>query len=129
MIRLTRQDVLAHQATVPWSFHLNEMLATKMRALFQRRKGRDLFDLEVAVSRGGPSVLSVPTVIAAFQHYMRAEKTHVPRSDFIKHLQDCLRERIGFCSDLKGLLRQGEDWDAQTAGTFIEQQVLARLPE
>jgi predicted nucleotidyltransferase component of viral defense system len=84
------------------SFHLNEMLATKMRALFQRRKGRDLFDLEVAMSRGDRSVLSVPTVIAAFRHYMRAERTHVPRREFIEHLHDCLRERTGFCSDLKG---------------------------
>jgi predicted nucleotidyltransferase component of viral defense system len=27
------------------SYNVNEMLATKMRALFQRKKGRDLFDL------------------------------------------------------------------------------------
>lgn len=116
-------------ATPLISFHLNEMLATKMRALFQRRKGRDLFDLHAAFSRGDPSVVSVNTVIAAFQHYMRAEKTRVPRSEFIEHLHDCLSDRTGFCTDLDGLLRQGEDWDAQAAGTFIEQQVLAHLPE
>lgn len=111
------------------SFHLNEMLATKMRALFQRRKGRDLFDLEVSISRGNPEVLSIDTVIEAFQHYMRAEKTRVPRSEFIGHLRECLNDRTGFCTDLKGLLRTGEDWDAQVAGTFVEQQLLARLPE
>lgn len=111
------------------SFHLNEMLATKMRALFQRRKGRDLFDLQAAISRGNPGVLSIDAVIAAFQHYMRAERTRVPRSEFIEHLRACLRDRTGFCTDLKGLLRTGEDWDAHAAGTLIEQQVLARLPE
>lgn len=112
-------------ATPLISFHLNEMLATKMRALFQRRKGRDLFDLQLAVLRGAPAVLSVDTVVAAFQYYMRAEKTLVPRSEFIEHLRDCLNDRTGFCTDLKGLLRQGEDWDAQAA----EQQVLAHLPD
>ncbi len=111
------------------SFHLNEMLATKMRALFQRRKGRDLFDLQRAISRGNPEVLSIDAVIAAFQHYMRAEKTRVPRSEFIDHLRDCLRDRAGFCADLNGLLRTGEEWDANAAGTFLEQRVLARLPE
>jgi predicted nucleotidyltransferase component of viral defense system len=32
------------------SYNINEMLATKMRALFQRNKGRDLFDLYWALS-------------------------------------------------------------------------------
>jgi predicted nucleotidyltransferase component of viral defense system len=32
------------------TFALNEMLGTKMRALYQRRKGRDLFDLWYALS-------------------------------------------------------------------------------
>jgi len=36
---------------------LEELLGTKLRALYQRRKGRDLFDLAVALtarrSRGG----------------------------------------------------------------------------
>jgi len=111
------------------SFHLNEMLATKMRALFQRRKGRDLFDLHAAITRGNAEVLSLDAVIAAFQHYMRAEKTRVPRSEFIGHLQDCLRDRTGFCTDLNGFLRQGEKWDPDAAGMAIEQQILARLPE
>lgn len=110
------------------SFHLNEMLATKLRALFQRRKGRDLFDLQVAISRGDPAVLSIDTVIAAFQHYTRAEKTRVARGEFIEHLHGCLRDRTGFCTDLDGLLRQGEKWDAHAAGTLIERQILARLP-
>lgn len=110
------------------SFHLNEMLATKMRALFQRRKGRDLFDLHMAISRGNPEVLSVDTVIEAFQHYMSAEKTRVPRGEFIRHLRDCLKDRSGFCTDLRGLLRAGEDWDPHAAGTLIEQQLLAYLP-
>jgi predicted nucleotidyltransferase component of viral defense system len=111
------------------SFHLNEMLATKLRALFQRRKGRDLFDLHVAISRGNPEVLSIDAVIAAFQHYMRAEKTRVPRSEFIEHLHDCLRDRAGFCTDLNGFLRQGEEWEPDAAGAAIEQRLLARLPE
>ena len=29
-------------------YHLDELLATKLRALYQRRKGRDLFDLGFA---------------------------------------------------------------------------------
>jgi len=31
------------------SYELNELLGTKLRALYQRRKGRDLFDLAIAL--------------------------------------------------------------------------------
>ena len=31
------------------TFELDELLATKLRALYQRKKGRDLFDLMVAL--------------------------------------------------------------------------------
>ena len=52
-------------ADVP-TFALEELAATKIRALFQRAKGRDLFDLWLAVIRAGAQ----PTDIAAcFAHY------------------------------------------------------------
>ncbi|MFT5530949.1 MAG: hypothetical protein ACI91O_000965 [Candidatus Poriferisodalaceae bacterium] len=37
------------------TFTLEELIATKIRALYQRRKGRDLFDLWLAVSEAGAS--------------------------------------------------------------------------
>lgn len=42
----------AGEAAVP-SFDLPELIATKLRALFQRSKGRDLFDLWLAVHHAG----------------------------------------------------------------------------
>lgn len=48
------------QAMVP-TFAIEELIATKIRALFQRKKGRDLFDLWLAVERAG----LLPAEIAA----------------------------------------------------------------
>jgi predicted nucleotidyltransferase component of viral defense system len=42
-------------ADVP-TFAIEELTATKIRALFQRRKGGDLFDLWLAVEYGGASI-------------------------------------------------------------------------
>ena len=42
-------------ADVP-TFTIEELTATKIRALFQRRKGRDLFDLWLAFEHGGASI-------------------------------------------------------------------------
>ena len=33
------------------TYQLNELLGTKLRALYQRKKGRDLFDLYVALTK------------------------------------------------------------------------------
>jgi len=62
------------ETSVP-TFDLPELLATKIRALFQRTKGRDLFDLLLAASgpaeraqdRRTPSVRRWPPIRAAGQ--------------------------------------------------------------
>jgi predicted nucleotidyltransferase component of viral defense system len=49
------------------SFAINEMLGTKMHALFQRDQGRNLFDLySASIGRG----FSAEKAIDAFMHYM-----------------------------------------------------------
>jgi hypothetical protein len=50
----------SNSAEVP-TFELDELVATKIRALYQRRKGRDLFDLWLAVEHAGVA----PEAIAA----------------------------------------------------------------
>jgi Nucleotidyl transferase AbiEii toxin, Type IV TA system len=56
------------------------MLATKMRALFQRKKGRDLFDLYWALSVRSALPVSVAEILRAFDHYMKAEGELTGRS-------------------------------------------------
>ena len=56
------------EATLP-IYATTELLGTKLRALYQRRKGRDLFDLWQSHQAG---VLDVPAVADAFAHYMQA---------------------------------------------------------
>lgn len=52
------------------SFAAEELIATKIRALYQRRKGRDLFDMWLAVNRLG---LAPEAIAACFKPY-RPEK-------------------------------------------------------
>ncbi len=71
------------------SYNINEMLGTKMRALFQRKKGRDLFDLYWALTSQSMLPVSLGDIVTAFQHYMREEDTRVPRAEFVAHLYSC----------------------------------------
>jgi predicted nucleotidyltransferase component of viral defense system len=111
------------------SYNINEMLATKMRALFQRRKGRDLFDLYWALTSKAARPVIVEEVVDAFQHYMRGEGTRVPRAEFVAHLRSCLADRVGFCTDMIPLLRCGVEYDPEEAGLHLETRVLSRLHE
>jgi predicted nucleotidyltransferase component of viral defense system len=53
------------EAAVP-TFDLAELIATKIRALFQRKKGRDLFDLWLAVRHAG---VAPGDIAACFEPY------------------------------------------------------------
>lgn len=111
------------------SYDINEMLGTKMRAMFQRKKGRDLFDLYWALNCPSATPVSIDAVLEAFAHYMREEGTSVPRAEFIGHLQSCLADRVGFCTDMTPLLRTDLAYDPLAAAALVQEQLLMRLPE
>lgn len=108
-------------------YDIHEMLGTKLRALFQRRRGRDLFDLYWALTTAKPSVVPVK-IIESFKHYLRLERSVAGRSEFIAILNGHLADR-GFCSDMKPLLRTQIAYDPQRAGELVKNRLLKLLPE
>ena len=60
-------------------YDLHEMLGTKMRALFQRKRGRDLFDLYWALTLA-TSPVDPALVIDSFRHYLEEEEASPPRA-------------------------------------------------
>lgn len=108
-------------------YDLHEMLGTKMRALFQRRRGRDLFDLYWALTLAKPAVIPAK-IIESFQHYLKLEGSVAGRSEFVALLDAHLADR-GFCSDMKQLLRAGISYDPQQAGAAVKTKLLSLLPE
>ncbi len=108
-------------------YDLHEMLGTKMRALFQRKRGRDLFDLYWALTRATPSV-DPAIVVDSFRHYLEREGVSAARSEFIAILDSHLADR-GFCNDMLPLLRVGLDYDPQIAGELVKAKLLGILPQ
>ncbi|HNQ87997.1 MAG TPA: nucleotidyl transferase AbiEii/AbiGii toxin family protein [Verrucomicrobiota bacterium] len=108
------------------AYDLAEMLGTKLRALFQRRRGRDLFDLYWALTRAVPPV-DPRAVIESFQYYLQQEGSVANRREFIGLLEGHLADR-GFCSDTASLLRTGVVYDPQIAGEYVKTNLLSLLP-
>jgi predicted nucleotidyltransferase component of viral defense system len=81
------------------TFPIEEILATKVRALCQRRKGRDLFDLWIGLNL--PEI-DAGEIAAALGHYMQDRIYSYPQ------LAGHLRAKLGdpdFAADLNGLVR------------------------
>lgn len=111
------------------SYDLDEMLGTKLRALLQRTQGRDLYDLDLALSRpAADGALPDPDrVVAAFSYYMQRENTHVTRAFFERELAKKLAAP-GFRVDTATMLRAGYTFDVDAAAAHVEEELLSRLP-
>ena len=114
-------------ATTVNGFEIHEMLGTKMRALFQRRRGRDLFDLYWALTEAGTPV-NPAEIIELFLYYLQQEGTVATRDEFIGLLQSHLNDR-GFLTDMNALLRTGIAYDPVAAGDYVIGSLLKLLPE
>jgi predicted nucleotidyltransferase component of viral defense system len=123
----------SHQLSIksPWfegradirTYTLDELLATKLRALYQRSKGRDLFDLWAAL---GTKAADPEKVVQAFRRYMEEEGSRVTRSEFIENLE----AKVGssrFEDDLRPLLAPGLRYDASKAAEVVRAELLSRL--
>lgn len=104
-------------------YSVSELLGTKFRALFQRRKGRDLFDLWHAHRSGA---LTPAEVVAVFHRYMAEEQHHVSQAEFRRNLEAKMQVKA-FLSDTPPLLRPGVEFDANAAFEFVSSELLPLL--
>jgi predicted nucleotidyltransferase component of viral defense system len=116
-----------HHAVQIIGYDLAELLGTKMRALFQRVKGRDIFDLYWALLNANPAV-DPQAVIGSFQHYLSQEGAVPKRRDFV-HALDERMANSGFRQDIVPLLRRDITFDIYEARKVLQERLLNLLPE
>ena len=108
-------------------FHLEELLATKLRALYQRKKGRDLYDLFV-VSRIYPD-LDWLKLFNCFQKYMAVEGHVVTRAQFEQNLSMKCGD-VAFVNDIFSLLHEAGSYRYQfsLAQSFVFETIAPLFP-
>ena len=107
------------------TYAAEELLATKIRALYQRRKGRDLFDLWHSYNKG---LLKPEKTVLAFLHYMEAEGHTTSAKVFEENLQNKLTHPA-FLTDTPPLLRPAIHYDPKDAAKFISEKLLPFMPQ
>ncbi len=107
------------------TFKIEELLATKLRALYQRRKGRDLFDLHLAITK--IKNLDYEAIISCFREYMKFGGHHVTKKLFIDNMETKLQNKQ-FCGDMIPLLPYGtESFISSEAYIVVKEHLLDRL--
>ena len=105
------------------TYELDELLATKLRALYQRQKGRDLFDLATA---HGVAEVHPERVVDGFDHYLSQQGLRISRAEFEANLARKI-EDPDFVADVRPLVAEGTEYDiVAAAGRVREDFISAR---
>ena len=107
------------------TYTLDELLATKLRALYQRRKGRDLFDIDLGLQH--PS-LDRHRLVTAFLRYMDHGGHRISQAQFRQNLEAKLVDPV-FTADISPLLASGSRWDPHAAAARVMDELVSRLPD
>ncbi|MGB8437739.1 MAG: nucleotidyl transferase AbiEii/AbiGii toxin family protein [Burkholderiales bacterium] len=107
------------------SFEPEELFATKLRALLQRRQGRDLFDLSEGLKQLS---LDAEKVIACLQHYLELEGHPISRAKAERRMLEKLNRSL--TEDVDPLLPAGvrfSDEDATEAFGRVWKGLIVRI--
>ena len=122
------------QVDSPWhsgaadvlTYEPEELLGTKLRALYQRKKGRDLFDLSEALTR--LAGLDAEKIVTCFLRYLENDGHRVTRAEFEANLAEKIDDKV-FLGDVSPLLALGVSYDPVVALERVREALLSRLPE
>ncbi|MCD7720769.1 MAG: nucleotidyl transferase AbiEii/AbiGii toxin family protein [Prevotellaceae bacterium] len=106
------------------TYSLAELLGTKMRALYQRKKGRDLLDLYLALSQ---TDVEAEDIIRCYRRYMEFVVSQPPTyRQFILNMEDKMNDQ-DFLTDTLLLLRPGITYNAKEAYEVVRGGLIDRL--
>ena len=106
------------------TYQLNELLATKLRALYQRKKGRDLFDLYYAYQN---AELDYNEIIYCYNEYMNFVVEKPPtKKQFLLNLEEKQNDS-DFSGDMEALIRLGLDYNQEEAFEWLKTELLEKM--
>lgn len=97
-----------YDVNTPWysgtasvtTYHIEELLGTKLRALYQRKKGRDLYDLSCALKQLN---FDVRKSIRCFDYYLSKQNLKISRAEFEENMHNKFKVP-SFREDIRPLL-------------------------
>ncbi|WP_303922412.1 nucleotidyl transferase AbiEii/AbiGii toxin family protein [Draconibacterium sediminis] len=107
------------------TYNINELLGTKLRALYQRSKGRDLFDLDYARHH---LEIDTPRIIHCFKEYISFATGKRPPSkkEFLLNFE-AKQNDPDFTGDMEALLRTGIKYNQEEASKWAINELIEKI--
>jgi predicted nucleotidyltransferase component of viral defense system len=105
------------------TYEMDELMATKLRALYQRRKGRDLFDVWYVTAH---NLINLDQTFEIFQKYCTYNKVKISGEGFLKNLE-LKRNHRDFNMDMRVLLPSKLQWNFEEAYEYVVDKVISRM--
>lgn len=107
------------------TYNINELLGTKLRALYQRSKGRDLFDLFYSNQK---MVLNYEQIINCFKEYtsFATGKRPPSKKEFMLNIEE-KEHSAEFIGDMEALLRPDVKYNQSDAFNWLKKELIEKL--
>ncbi|MFO7789876.1 MAG: nucleotidyl transferase AbiEii/AbiGii toxin family protein [Bacteroidota bacterium] len=106
------------------TYEPEEMLGTKLRALYQRKKGRDLFDLFHALTQLDPDR---DAIMKSYERYISFAVDNPPsQKEFLINMDKKLKDP-DFLGDIYGLLKPEVQYDQNNAYTLVKKELIEKI--
>ncbi|WP_127131776.1 nucleotidyl transferase AbiEii/AbiGii toxin family protein [Pseudoflavitalea rhizosphaerae] len=109
------------------TYQLEELLGTKLRALYQRRKGRDLYDLYKALVQAPD--MNKEALLQCYHAYMDFVVDEPPTQKVYLQNMDAKMQDDEFIGDLAALIRPTEKYDQATAFELVRTELLEKIED
>jgi predicted nucleotidyltransferase component of viral defense system len=105
-------------------YEMEELLGTKLKALYQRKKGRDLFDLYWALTNWD---IDKEKVVHCYNVHMKNAVDKPPtRKQLLANLTEKMEDRE-FTEDIRLVLKQGVEYDNDVAWELVRRELVEKI--
>ena len=106
------------------TYHFEELMGTKLRALYQRKKGRDLFDMHKGLTT---RECDIEKVLQCYKKYMEFVVERAPSyKEYVQNMQEKMEDRE-FLTDVNKLLRPGTVFNPQEAYQLVYDKLIDKM--
>lgn len=107
------------------TYKLEELLGTKLRALYQRRKGRDLYDMYKAITT--QSQLDITALLQCYKVYMEFVVDEPPTQKLFLSNMEAKMQDQDFLGDITALIRPTEKYNCLKAYELVKEKIICKL--
>lgn len=106
------------------TYQVEELLGTKLRALYQRRKGRDLFDLALALKY---LEMDTAKIIQCYKEYINfSDGVNPTRKMYVANMEEKIQD-TEFRNDIFTILRPEVEYNNDIAYQQISERIISKM--